>query len=361
MPAAVGSEGRAELNRPLDDSLAELRGASERLHWLSEHRLLGVAGMLSERGQMSRDLAVLAERLVSARPMVPDIQLANEVSVLCALRDNAVPALALKGCLLAHAVYPAPNRRWRADLDVLVAPEAVASARVTLTELGFRPLWTVPGGTPMDQESWLLGQGASRQVVDLHWDLRNHPVLRRRLSFAEQWAAAIELPSLGVGIKGQGPVHALLSAAMHWFDDLYNQPRPLGWLLDIDLLWRRLDSQSQAEMIDLAGERELAGLVAECLRMARAVFATPISTDAIESLAAVGGRQKPTRLIQAGRGPYRAWWFALNSEPGLAGKLHRLRASLLPPVAHLRERYPKGSRLGLPGLYLRRLIKRMRR
>lgn len=340
------------------ERLQALSGPAEQLRWLGEHRLLGPAGLLAERGLVPEDVAKLAKAWCTRHFPAPKAQLDEERRVLSAFVAADVPALALKGCLLAHGFYSSPEQRWRADLDVLVAPETVDQARAVLNKLGYRPMWAVAGGTPMDQESWLYGEGPGRAVVDLHWDLRNHPVLRGLFPFEEQWRSAMHLPSLGAGVKGQGAVHALISAAMHWFDDLYNQPRPLGWLLDMDLLWRSLSPDQQGALQSLASERRVAGLVAASLDMTRGAFDTSIADEVIDHLTEAGKNQPATALITVNSNPWRAYWFALRCEPGLNAKLRRLRASVFPPAAHMRQRYPDGSRLGLPSLYLKRILRR---
>ncbi|MGY6629502.1 MAG: nucleotidyltransferase family protein [Wenzhouxiangella sp.] len=342
----MSGESTSLLYRPIGEQLAEHASPPELIEFLARHRLLGVASLLHERGLLSYSQAALASSVVRQRPVVTAAQIREEARVLTAFAGAGLPVLALKGCALAHSVYPAPDQRWRADLDILVSPDSVSQARDGLIQLGYRPMWTVAGGTPMDQESWLLGHGTHRRVIDLHWKLRNHPVLRDRLGFDEQWAASIELPSLGPGARGQGTVHALLNAVMHWFDDLYNQRRPLGWLLDIDLLWRLLDAQGQSELIRLAEERELAGLLAECLQRVTAVWATPIPPQTLAALQHAGRHQLPTRLIRAGRNPWRAYLFALRCEPDMGTRLRRLRHSLFPPTTYMRERY------GVEGLAL---------
>lgn len=342
------------------EQLQGLAGPGEQLRWLGEQRLLGPVAILVERGLVPADIGGIAELWRERHPPVLVSQLVEERRVLAGLAKSEVPALALKGCLLGHAFYPEPDQRARADLDVLVAPDSVDDARSVLRGLGYRPMWDVAGGTPMDQESWLLGEGRTRRVVDLHWDLRNHPILRRRLGFQEQWEHSIDLDSVAPGVRGQCAVHALLSAAMHWFDDLFAGSKPLGWLLDIDLLWRALDDKGRESLWRLSIERELAGLVAECLRLAREAFGTPIDDHFLQTLRAAGQSQRPSVLIEVGENPYRAWWFAFHCEPKLSGKMHRLRHSLFPPAAHMRQRYPEGSRLGLAGLYWRRVSGRLK-
>lgn len=344
---------------PLARQLAACDGPVGSLEFLGAHRLLPLARLLSERGQLPADIAALAEGVAQRRGRVGPSQLAQERRVLLGFVEAGVPALALKGTCLAHAVYPQPDRRWRRDLDILVDETAVDAARAVIRDLGYRPLWQVPGGTPIPQETWLLGPPERPWMIDLHWALRKHPVLRDRFGFDEQWAASVEMPGLAPGVRGHGLEHALLNAVMHWFDDVYSHDLPLVYLLDVDLIWRVLSDDRRREVLALAETRGLGGLLAAILRLARGVFATPVSAPALDQLTAGAQRRRPTRLLALDGRVYRAWWFAFINEPGWPAKWARVRHGLFPSPAHMRERFPEGSRLGLPGLYWRRIRRRM--
>ena len=344
-------------NRPFTDLFQDIGDPARQVSWLAGHRLLGVSDLLLERGLIEPSMAAMIRPLANKRARVPAVQLAEEREVLNALMQAQVQALPLKGCLLGYRVYPEPDQRMRGDLDVLVATDRIAEARRVLTSIGYEPKWQVAGGTPSTQESWRRISDGISFHVDLHWDIRNHPALRGVLGFDEQWSAAVSMDSLGPGLKGQGNAHALINASMHWFDDLFLVERPLGWLLDKDLLWRAMSDNEREYAVTLAIERGVAGLLAESLEMTRIVFGTPVSDDVLVKLENAGRRQRATRLTRTDRHPIRKWLFTLKCEPGLQGKLVRIRESLLPSPEHMRERYPAGSRLGLPGLYWKRLVK----
>ncbi|WP_376696600.1 nucleotidyltransferase family protein [Wenzhouxiangella sp. EGI_FJ10305] len=331
------------------------------LRWLREHRLVALSGLLQQRGMISADVASLARGFEANKPTVGEAQMAEEKRVFAGLASAAVPALALKGARLAWSIYDHPAQRPRTDMDVLVAPKAVAQGRTALESLDYRPLNPVAGGTPIEQEAWIHDGAHGRSMVDLHWKLRNHPCLRDRLDFDEQWAEAIALPGLCEGARGQSAAHALLNASMHWFDSIHGERYPLVWLLDKDLLWRGMNEEEHGAVCELAGERGLAGLLAESLRLTRAAFATPIDDDVIDQLIRAGQGRTPTRLIALRHRRLRAFWFALWCEKGLRDKLWRLRQSVLPPAEHMRRRFPGGSRLGLPGLYWQRIRRRLER
>jgi hypothetical protein len=334
---------------------------AEQLRWLRLHRLTGVSGLLAQRGLISTDVDALARGLVARKPVVGAAQLAEERRVFAGLASAAVPALALKGARLAWTIYEHPAQRPRSDIDVLVPPEAVAQARTALEALDYRPLNPVAGGTPIEQEAWIHDGAHGRSMIDLHWKLRNHPCLRDRLGFDEQWAAAIALPGLCEGARGQSAGHTLLNASMHWFDSIHAERYPLIWLLDKDLLWRGMGEEDRRAVCELADARGLAGLLGESLRLTRAAFGTPIDDDVIEQLALAGRGRTPTRLIALRHRRLRAFWFALSCEQGLRDKLWRLRQSVFPPAEHMRRRFPGGSRLGLPGLYWQRIRRRLER
>ena len=357
----------------LNDRLARLPSPDARLKWLAKHRLLGPSEILVARGLIPADLGHLAQAVTEKSPRVSAAQISEERRVVTALGTDRCRALVLKGCLLAHTVYSAPNQRWRADLDILVDSQSVAQSREILDRLGYRPLTSVQGGTPIPQETWSIGDPSSgkrsngnrsnntrqdRRFVDLHWMLRSHPLLRDRLGFNEQWERAIALPQLASEARGQCLVHALLNAAMHWFDRLYAEPRPLGWLLDIDLLWRALDTGEEDCLVDLAQEREISCLVLACLQMCQRLFETPIKPGLLDRLECSAQNELAGGLLKVDQSPLRAYWFALKCEPGWGGRVKRLKASLMPPAQYMYERYPERSKFGLLGLYARRIYQR---
>lgn len=335
------------------------RDAGDQLRWLKRHRLIAAADLLAGRALIRAEVSALANRLNGHRPAISEATLAEEKRVISGLASAGLPVLALKGLRLAWTVYPHPAQRPRSDMDLLAAPENVAAARELLDQLGYRPLHAVAGGTPMEQEAWVADLAGGRSMIDLHWKLRNHPCLRDRLDFDEQWAAAVALPGLGEHARGQSNVHALLNASMHWFDRLYAERFPLLWLLDKDLLWRAMSETEQQQACTLAAERGLAGLLGESMRLTRKHFATPISNEQLAALDEAGRKRRPSCLIALHQRRLAALRFALSCEPDLRSKLRRVRHSLFPPPAHMRQRFPHGSRLGLAGLYWQRIRKRL--
>ena len=331
---------------------------AERLSWLGRHRLWLVADLLLERGLVSPQLARLAGQLAAPQLAAMQRQSDEERRVLNALVAADIEVLVLKGALLAQTVYPRPESRFRSDMDLFTEPGQVPKVEEALSALGYGRPWAIQSPKELRQSLWERRAGKQSFLIDLHWDLRNHPALQQRFSFDEVMQQSEPLPGLGEGARGMGRAHALLNASMHYFND-YADQRPSQGLLDKDLLWRAMTSEQQEQCIELACQRGLAGLLAESLTLSKAMLATPVSDQQIELLREAGRAQWATGLLHANERRGSAYWFALRSEPGLRRKLVRIRSELFPPVRYMRDTYPEGSRFGLMGLYVRRMLTKL--
>ncbi|MCK9488755.1 MAG: nucleotidyltransferase family protein [Xanthomonadales bacterium] len=330
-----------------------------RLRELGRHRLWPLADLLHERGLIPASLLAPARQLAVPMRARMKVRAAEEQRVTAALVEAGCRFLVLKGCLLAHGgLYRDALDRYREDLDILIRAEDQTRVEKVLAALGYQPSQPVAGGSPMSQRQWQRQGPDGSHYLDLHWDLRNHPRLQSRFSFEELAADAQPLPALAAGVAGLGPGHALLHAVMHHFDHHGQEPADQG-LLDVDLLWRSLSAPAREAMLAQARERGLSGLLAAALNQARARFGTPVSDGLLQACRQVGAAQPASALLVARQSHFRAQLLAWRSEPDWRARWRRLRAIILPPAAYMRHNYPEGSRLGLTGLYLRRLWQRL--
>lgn len=327
---------------------------AEKHAWLGRNRLWPVADILLERGSIPPGLAAIAQKSAQAYEGSMMRQLEEERRVVSTLVEVGATVLVLKGALLAQTVYPRPGSRLRGDLDLLTEPGQLENVENALVALGYRRPMEIQSPMPMRQRLWTRSEDRETFSVDLHWDLRNHPALQGRLGFHELLRHAEPLPGLGSGALGMGRPHALLNASMHYFND-YADDRPRQWLFDKDLLWRAMTPNERAQTMQMSRECGLSGLLAESMLRARRHFHTPLTDSEIESLRASGAGQWCTGLVRANEARWSAYWFALRSEPDLRRKLLRIRRGLFPPASYMRQLYPDGSRLGILGLYTRRL------
>lgn len=336
--------------------VGKAEGLAGQLNVLLAHRLHPFFELLEGRALISPDLARIASAHVSASSPVPEMQVEEECRVLSRLVADQVQALVIKGTALAAVIYRDLQRRIRSDMDILVRPNRLERARASLFSLGYRPTWAEPSAVPLKQEQWSGKVGGRDCCIDLHWDLRNDPVFHAVFDFDELAAHAVDLPVLGTGVRGLGHPHALLLSVMHWYANAPDD-RALIWLLDSELLWTGMSRVGQEATMKLADERGLSGLLGHHLRLCREWMAADIAIEDIQSLEARGRQQRATGLIRASQSRWRSLRFELMSEPDLRSRLVRLRRTLLPSRAYMRQRFPEGSRLGLPGLYLRRLVR----
>lgn len=344
---------------PLGEQLQRKGTLSEQLVWLLRNRLLPASKLLYERGLIGAAINRGASSFSGDIGWLPEEQLVEERRVFSAFTTNGVRALALKGCLVGHLVYPDPRVRPRTDLDVLIPVYEREAARAVLRQLGYRRRMAVDEHEHAIQEQWNRRHKNGRiDMIDLHWDLRKQTLFHGLFPFESLWERSVVLPSLGVQARGVDPIHSLINAALHWFE-LQLDHMPQVWLLDIDLLWEQLDEAGQKELVDIAIGRNVAGLVGQCLANARTVFATEVTDDVLKHLQEAGRKEKATGLIKAGRTPLGYHWFEFQSTPGLSGKAGWLAKALFPPPENMRIRYPEGSRFGVAGLYARRFLARL--
>lgn len=340
------------------NELAKANGLAGQLNVLLSHRLHPYFDLLEERALISPDLARIASAHVSAVDPVPEFQVEEECRVLSQLVADRVQVLVIKGTALAAAVYRDLQRRIRSDIDILVRPDRLEHARASLSRLGYRPTWSEPSAVPLKQEQWSGNVQGRVCCVDLHWDLRNDPVFHAVFDFDELTADSIGLPVLGAGVRGLNHPHALLLSVMHWYVNAPDE-RALIWLLDSELLWNGMSRNGQEAAMKLADERGLSGLLGHHLRLCREWMAADIALKDIQSLEARGRQHRATGLIRASQSRWRLLRFDLMSEPDLRSRLVRLRQMLFPSRAYMLQSFPEGSRWGLPGLYLRRLARRL--
>lgn len=328
---------------------------ASRLTALGRHRLTPLADMLAQRGWLPPATARAASALARHSRAAMTLRQEREVEVMRALGQPDLPVLVLKGALLGWTIYPDAASRLRSDLDVLVSDAGRQDVELKLGEIGMRPSMPAHGGPPMGQSQWIFADKQGGFALDLHWRISNHPAVREVLSFNELVARAQPLDALASGARGLSRVDALLHACIHYYAHHRNEFRPLQWVLDMDLLWRAMDRDERAMLTTLALEKQIAGLVAAGLILARDSFDTPVEAAEIDKLATAGRRQPATRLLTPPANRFDSWFERIAWEPTLAARWRALRRSLFPPAAYMNLKYPQGSRLGLPGLWLKRL------
>jgi hypothetical protein len=279
-------------------------------------------------------------------------------ALLGALARAGVPALPLKGPVLAEMLYDAPEERPFTDLDLLVRRADVPAALGVLDALGYRHL---PGGRPLEHERahaagavFVRDDDPASVPVDLHWELVAPPGVVRRfpVPVEEVWARSLPAGEWGPLARRLATEDLLLYLALHlalhhpleggrWRRDIVRLLDRFGTALDWSAVAERAGRWGVRTAVALALARVRAEPGGEALTVPLALRPGRLGAALIERLA---------RRPQAeGRLDHVAALLAADRLPSLA---RALVASLVPPPVWVRSRY------GTPGSgrgYLRHL------
>jgi hypothetical protein len=251
----VSPHVRAELEGLLRGPLnwdAALNAATEQSVLPLVHRTL--SNHFSALPPEVRQQADLRVRLIVAE----SLRLTSElVEALTALRDAGVSAIPFKGTTLALAAYGDIGARAFSDIDLLVRPAELATARQTLLDLGYTAAY--PTKAP---RALLLRhathEGLSRgdTLIELHWRVANKPS-QFGLDYEALWARVQHGSVAGLDVSYLPPVDLLILLCIHGNKHAWER---LSWICDVAELLR-----SEA---GLSGEEVLAGAdQAQCRRV----------------------------------------------------------------------------------------------
>ena len=270
----------------------------ERL-WALAH-LHEVAPLLAQTLPLAAGDLVPAEWLARARrrrhvTLATNARLGEAlIAILGGLASAGVPAMPVKGLVVADLLYGSLAARPCADVDILVQPADLPVARSVLRELGFVQR-VAPGYKALVHQfhdpAWGRGAGPAHVRVELHWALWANS--ERRLGMAGLWERSVAASLLGEAIRTLSPEDMLLHLAIHRTRSALR----LRWVVDIAELVRRdgagLDWVSYLERARIAGARTASWVV---LTLARDLLDAPVPASILGQLAV--GWQKRAILEQ---------------------------------------------------------------
>ncbi len=165
-------------------------------------------------------------------------------TVLAALNERRLPAIAFKGAALAYTIYPDPACRPMGDLDLWLAAENMPGARAALEEGGYqaqlKPTRPLALMIHAHNELPMYGTHAGTGLVELHWGVFPGEWLQRttRVVDADLWARAIPVVLVGQPALIMSPEDSVIQVAVHQTVN-HNMSAPwLRGLMDIALLAR---------------------------------------------------------------------------------------------------------------------------
>ncbi len=212
------------------------------------------------------------------------------IAVLGGMAAAGVPAMPVKGLVIAESMYGSLAARPCADLDVLVRPEDLPSARGVLRDLGFfqRPR---PGYKALVHQfhdpAWARGAGDDQVRLELHWALWADSA--RRLGTDGLWERSVGGTLLDVPIRTLSPEDTLLHLSIHRTRSALR----LRWVVDVAESLRtyadRFDWPAYLDRARIAGARTSSWVV---LTLARDLFDAPVPVEVVEALAVRGPKRR---------------------------------------------------------------------
>lgn len=211
--AVLAGDDAPAFRLPADVSSAAFLEAAER------HRLLPFFSLNLGRLDLDGELTT-AVAAGGQRERMPALMMARELfRAVDVLTEAGVRVLTFKGIALAQQAYGDFTARGSGDLDLLVSPEDLVTARAALVGAG----WLPDAGFPEPGPSWAwrflvrnsyeLPLNHRSSAVDLHW----HPAPTRSAlpGFEQLWSQRARLHLAGREVDTFSAWHSLRHSCNH--------------------------------------------------------------------------------------------------------------------------------------------------
>ena len=335
---------------PLDDERAE----EAFVKFCGDHGVKALLDyVISTSGERARAPAGVRDGLRRARLIARGVDQyryreLERVLQVCAERD--IEPIVIKGAAVAHWLYPSPELRSRWDVDLFIGMADITPFLAVAESLGY----VVTG--PVFKSHQFTCQTGDRlgrlSSLDVHWRISNAPRFARMIGYPDALASSQPLPDLPGG-RRLSVCNALMLACAHRVGSPLHDSGRLIWLYDIHLLISAMDDGQQIACARDAVARGVADVCLDGLSLARERFASVISAEAQQILAAAQDNGQ-------GLGDARDSFFDLIMDdlarlPSLGTKARLVRELVFPSWNSLMSKYQKKNALWLPLLYLRYL------
>lgn len=273
--------------------------------------------------------------------------------------NAGVNALLVKGSHLAYTHYERPDLRARVDTDVLIAREAVPAVHRLLTAvLGYQASDHVSNDLTAPQRAYTKHLPLASHTFDVHWQLSSPRVFASMPSVEKLLERSLPLARLGAAVRVPSSVDALLIACVHRVAH-HLDACELKWLYDIHLLAGRLDRDEWDRFVKLATGCAVGGVCHRSLTLAAELCDTPLPEDirAGAHLAAAAHVEPSASYLTPE--PMLRRVIADARTLSWVDRVRLMREHLFPATAYMRQVYAPSSRLPLPVLYVRRIVRSM--
>ena len=304
------------------------------------------------------------ERLFKARRLtaVHNLLLRQELrKTLEALRQSGIPALALKGVVMAYTIYPDPSLRPMADLDLLVPPAKRAEAVLILRTLGYEYPEAVltmrrdPNRCLSQVKEFAppLRLRTSPALVEVHSQLEcSEPLFP--MSMQEYWSRSILVDLKGLTVRTLCPEDFLFHLCLHQ-SSWHRFEKGLLPLVDLKLLLDSRPDWNWAGIVKRSLRCGCATWMYLTLELARDLVGAPVPESFFQAL------PRPRDLPLLRPLAEEQIWSAQSGQsvtPGflpslLAERSWRSRARVFVTYIPLLRQAGLGSEMGIAGLVRR--------
>lgn len=283
---------------------------------------------------MGRAHRLLSEYLIRIRGIDLRHELDAAAAELLAAFDNAgVPALLLKGPVLARLLYEHGEQRMYNDVDILVDPAALDRARQALRQWGYvctqDQLGVEDGRDALHAEEWAAGA----VPLDLHWRLpatEASAEVAWKALYASHELIDLEAHRVATLSRAGLALHIAIHAAHHG-------TQHASGLRDLELALARWSPQLWADAAVLASDIGATDAFAAGLQLSPAglELARRLALPPLSQLSWIPPDARP-------RGTYHLRAFANAKSPMARARV--VRRALLPSSRWIRWQYPWAQR-----------------
>lgn len=208
---------------------------------------------------------------------------AELIRILQVLEQGNIRAVVMKGIPLAHKLYGDMALRPSNDLDILVWPGDIDSARKIIEGQGYQADDQLDRMTPVQLRKWsecnqhIAYWHPDRKVaLELHWQLYCHGMNMPQLQ-TENSLTQVQIvgQSMQVLEREELLLYLILHGAVHaWFR--------LKWLLDIDLMIRQGEFD-WAALYQISERLGVKAVVNQSIILSQQLFGTPVPVNIAET------------------------------------------------------------------------------
>ncbi len=190
------------------------------------------------------------------------------------LAQKRIQALLFKGAANAYLIYPTPDLRQHADIDMLIKERDYQTVIDCMIDLGFEidPIKPTKFG-PFQTTAKLKQQTGPSVLIDLHWKINNRLLLADCLNFDEVWHDALPIQDYGENTHGFDYKNSLLACCIHEAGSLPVERNKLIALYDAYLIMNKLGAIGIKDVLDKAHEKKIATISIDYMTKSMSLFA----------------------------------------------------------------------------------------